>query len=34
MNVRDLPGKPDFANKRRKFAIFVHVEPELLASEA
>jgi len=24
MNVRDLPGKPDFANKRRKFAIFVH----------
>jgi DNA mismatch endonuclease (patch repair protein) len=24
MNVRDLPGKPDFANKTRKFAIFVH----------
>jgi DNA mismatch endonuclease (patch repair protein) len=24
MNVRDLPGKLDFANKRRKFAIFVH----------
>ncbi len=24
LNVRDLPGKPDFANKRRKFAIFVH----------
>lgn len=24
MNVRDLPGKPDFANKRRKFAIFAH----------
>jgi DNA mismatch endonuclease (patch repair protein) len=24
MNVRDLPGRPDFANKRRKFAIFVH----------
>jgi G:T-mismatch repair DNA endonuclease (very short patch repair protein) len=24
MNVRDLPGKPDFANKRREFAIFVH----------
>jgi len=24
LNVRDLPGKPDFANKTRKFAIFVH----------
>jgi DNA mismatch endonuclease, patch repair protein len=24
MNVRDLPGKPDFANKSRRFAIFVH----------
>lgn len=24
LNVRNLPGKPDFANKRRKFAIFVH----------
>ena len=24
MNVRDLPGRPDFANKTRKFAIFVH----------
>jgi DNA mismatch endonuclease, patch repair protein len=24
MNVRDLPGKPDFANKTRRFAIFVH----------
>jgi DNA mismatch endonuclease (patch repair protein) len=24
MNVRNLPGKPDFANKTRKFAIFVH----------
>ncbi|WMT70951.1 very short patch repair endonuclease [Bradyrhizobium sp. Ash2021] len=24
MNVRNLPGKPDFANKRRRFAIFVH----------
>jgi DNA mismatch endonuclease, patch repair protein len=24
LNVRDLPGKPDFANKSRKFAIFVH----------
>jgi DNA mismatch endonuclease (patch repair protein) len=24
MNVRDLPGRPDFANKGRKFAIFVH----------
>jgi DNA mismatch endonuclease (patch repair protein) len=24
MNVRDLPGKPDFANKTRKFAIFAH----------
>jgi DNA mismatch endonuclease, patch repair protein len=24
MNVRDLPGKPDFANKRRRFAVFVH----------
>jgi DNA mismatch endonuclease, patch repair protein len=23
-NVRDLPGSPDFANKRRKVAIFVH----------
>jgi DNA mismatch endonuclease (patch repair protein) len=23
-NVRGLPGTPDFANKRRKFAIFVH----------
>jgi DNA mismatch endonuclease, patch repair protein len=24
LNVRDLPGKPDFANKTRKFAIFAH----------
>jgi DNA mismatch endonuclease (patch repair protein) len=24
MNVRSLPGRPDFANKRRRFAIFVH----------
>jgi DNA mismatch endonuclease (patch repair protein) len=24
LNVRNLPGKPDFANKTRKFAIFVH----------
>jgi DNA mismatch endonuclease, patch repair protein len=24
LNVRDLPGKPDFANKARKFVIFVH----------
>src|SRR5258705_10475628 len=24
LNVRDLPGKPDFANKTRKFAIFLH----------
>jgi DNA mismatch endonuclease (patch repair protein) len=24
MNVRDLPGRPDFANKTQKFAIFVH----------
>ena len=24
LNVRDLPGKPDFANKTQKFAIFVH----------
>jgi DNA mismatch endonuclease, patch repair protein len=24
LNVRGLPGKPDFANKTRKFAIFVH----------
>ncbi len=24
LNVRDLPGKPDFANKTRKFAIFVY----------
>jgi DNA mismatch endonuclease, patch repair protein len=24
LNVRDLPGKPDFANKTHKFAIFVH----------
>jgi DNA mismatch endonuclease (patch repair protein) len=24
MNVRNLPGKPDFANKRQKFAVFVH----------
>jgi DNA mismatch endonuclease (patch repair protein) len=24
LNVHDLPGKPDFANKTRKFAIFVH----------
>lgn len=24
MHVRDLPGKPDFANKTQKFAIFVH----------
>jgi DNA mismatch endonuclease, patch repair protein len=24
LNVRDLPGKPDFANKTGKFAIFVH----------
>jgi DNA mismatch endonuclease (patch repair protein) len=23
-NVRGLPGTPDFANKRRQFAIFVH----------
>ena len=23
-NVRDLPGSPDFANKRRRFAIFVN----------
>lgn len=23
-NVGDLPGKPDLANKRRKWAIFVH----------
>lgn len=23
-NVRDLPGSPDFANKRRRLAIFVH----------
>jgi DNA mismatch endonuclease (patch repair protein) len=23
-NVRGLPGTPDFANKRRRFAIFVH----------
>lgn len=23
-NVRSLPGSPDLANKRRKFAIFVH----------
>src|SRR5258705_12592488 len=24
MNVRGLPLKPDFANKRRQFAIFAH----------
>jgi DNA mismatch endonuclease Vsr len=24
LNVRSLPGSPDFANKRRKWAIFVH----------
>lgn len=24
VNVRSLPGSPDFANKRRKWAIFVH----------
>jgi DNA mismatch endonuclease (patch repair protein) len=24
LNVHNLPGKPDFANKTRKFAIFVH----------
>lgn len=23
-NVRDLPGSPDFANKRRRWAVFVH----------
>lgn len=23
-NVRDLPGSPDFANKRRRFAVFVN----------
>lgn len=23
-NVKGLPGTPDFANKRRRFAIFVH----------
>ncbi len=23
-NVRGLPGTPDFANKRRRFAVFVH----------
>ena len=23
-NVRDLPGSPDFANKRRRIAVFVH----------
>jgi DNA mismatch endonuclease (patch repair protein) len=24
LNVRSLPGSPDFANKRRQWAIFVH----------
>lgn len=24
VNVRSLPGSPDFANKRRRWAIFVH----------
>lgn len=23
-NVRDLPGSPDFANKRKRWALFVH----------
>lgn len=24
LNVRTLPGSPDFANKRRRWAVFVH----------
>ena len=24
LNVKDLPGKPDLANKKKKYAIFVH----------
>ncbi|QGM45198.1 very short patch repair endonuclease [Methylocystis heyeri] len=24
LNVRSLPGSPDFANRRRKWAVFVH----------